>query len=365
MLTDAGHPTRVHVMVGTGALTALMDQNGVAYTAPVQGAVVQYLENHCGIQGRRGAFLFSRWRVDWSLRKSVKKFQPDIVHAFLPGCIADGLPIVRRTNRRVVRVAGIRGVTPVPSNVIGSFGMRRSLEARMQESLGSCDAVVVNAPHLVETETRRLGVPDNRVHVIPNGVNIPCFQSDPSVEPVRAVVIANFGPYKGHDVLVRAIARAGVDIKIRMCGIGPMADRILDLAREEGIGDRFEIVPPPADIGEELASSQLAIHPSLTEGLSNAILEEMAAGLPIICTAVGGATLQVDDGVNGILVPADDVDALARAISALAVDPDLRAAMGLESRTRALQFSWAKCLESHVDLYSSLLRMQRTPSSQI
>jgi glycosyltransferase involved in cell wall biosynthesis len=112
-----------------------------------------------------------------------------------------------------------------------------------------------------------------------------------------------------------------------------------------------------ADVPKILAALDLFVLPSLWEGMPNAVLEAMAAGLPVVATAVGGTPEVVMDGVTGLLVPPQDPSALAQAIERLLRDPDLRRTMGRAGRRRVEQhFDVRETVRQVEDLYETLLR---------
>jgi glycosyltransferase involved in cell wall biosynthesis len=194
------------------------------------------------------------------------------------------------------------------------------------------------------------------VVVVPNGLTAMPPASDVGLQPPTAVVVANFIGYKGHSVLVDALALCRAELRVRLVGTGPALGEVLQRAAAAGVAGRISVAPPPADVGAELASAQFAVHPSLTEGLSNAILEELSAGLAVVATDVGGVRSQVTDGVNGLIVPPGDAAALARSIDRLALAPDERVRLGANARAAASDFTWDSCSAAHLALYDRLVR---------
>jgi glycosyltransferase involved in cell wall biosynthesis len=294
--------------------------------------------------GRLVCGVFRRGRAASTIRAAVREFRPDIVHAMLPMSVWLGLPLVRRHTS--VRIAGVYG--DWPKRIRPSWFLYR-------RQLRRADAVLCNAPHLVEQMVTEHRVAPARVRWIANGVDIPDQGADVTVQPPTAVVVANFRSYKGYDVLVEAIAQAEADVVVRCCGTGDERESTRSRAEELGVASRIVLVEPPADVAAELSRAQFAIHPSRTEGLSNAILEQMSAGLPVVACDVGGNRLLIEDGFNGLLVAPGDAPALAGAISALAHDVDMRDRMGRAARERAECFSWDSCVQLHIRLYDDLL----------
>jgi glycosyltransferase involved in cell wall biosynthesis len=241
------------------------------------------------------------------------------------------------------RIAGIRGEI-LPTEVRWATGLFR-------RALRRAHAVVVNSEALVD-EATAWGALAGKVRVIPNGVDLPHRVSDPDSD--GAVVLANYRPYKGHADLLRALTLCRSDVRVNLCGFGEAQRQVEELAVALNVRDRVHFVEQPADVPAELALAGFAIHPSHTEGLSNAILEEMAAGLPVVAMAVGGNPMLVQPGTNGYLLDVGDHPALARAIDDLALSPGLRRRLGAGSRERVKQFTWETCADRYQELLSRL-----------
>ena len=174
-------------------------------------------------------------------------------------------------------------------------------------------------------------------------------------QPPRAVVVAHFMAYKGHDCLLDALTMTDVPLQVRLCGNGEERERIGQRIAREGLESKVVLVDDPADVASELGLAQFAIHPSTTEGLPNAVLEELAHRLPVVATDVGGTSLLVRDEVNGLLVPSGDAPRLAEAITRMAGDPGLRSRMSVEARAHARSFGWPACADAYVTLFDRLL----------
>jgi len=173
-------------------------------------------------------------------------------------------------------------------------------------------------------------------------------------------IVANLIPYKGHADLVDALALAAPDL--------PSGWRLLCLGRNDGIGDCLRQRAAMAGIGDNilwlgsrrdvpqiLAASDIGLLVSHQEGFSNAVLEGMAAGLPMVVTDVGGNAEAVADGDTGYVVPARDPQALAAAIRRVARDPQRRL-MGERGRERIHQhFSLDACVDAYERLYEEAM----------
>jgi L-malate glycosyltransferase len=131
------------------------------------------------------------------------------------------------------------------------------------------------------------------------------------------------------------------------------------LARKLGLSDRVVFTGLRTDARELLAGVTVSVMPSLNEGLSNVLLESMAAGVPVVATRVGGTPEAIEDGVNGLLVPPADSSALANAISQVLADPQLAARLGHAARqTATARFSTEQMVRATEQLYESLLEQR-------
>jgi glycosyltransferase involved in cell wall biosynthesis len=167
-------------------------------------------------------------------------------------------------------------------------------------------------------------------------------------------MVANLIPYKGHDVVLDALARLADPPSLRLAGGGAERDRLATRAAELGLAGRVEFLGAVAGAEHLWAAAQFGVLASFQEGLPNAVLEAMASGVPVVATAVGGVPELVDDGVTGLVVPPGDPAALAGAIDALAGDAALRVRLGAAARQAAGAYSWARCTDAHLRLYTEV-----------
>ena len=155
-------------------------------------------------------------------------------------------------------------------------------------------------------------------------------------ETPRIVAVGTLKRLKGFDVLLRALAllhSEGHRFELLVAGEGPERDNLQRLTSNLGLTDCVHLLGETSDVPALLARAHLAVHASRSEGLSNAILEAMAEGLPVVATAVGGTPEMIVNGVRGLLVPPDDPSALMSAVRNLLRYPQLRRHMGQEALT--------------------------------
>ncbi|OPZ68102.1 MAG: putative glycosyltransferase EpsD [bacterium ADurb.Bin478] len=135
---------------------------------------------------------------------------------------------------------------------------------------------------------------------------------------------------------------------------------LVDLVRTDGQKGRIHFLGVRSDVDDLMSLLDVFILPSLSEGFSNAILEAMAAGVPVIATTVGGNGEAVIPEETGLLVAPADRDAIAAAVQRLYHSPSLAAAMGTRGRQRILErFSVRRMVQSMESLYKSSIRSRR------
>ena len=137
---------------------------------------------------------------------------------------------------------------------------------------------------------------------------------------------------KGFDILLRAFAKIRHDVndwKVMIVGVGPEYDHLMGLIRELDIADRVSIVEPVKNIESLMSSAGLVVQPSRFEGFPNVVLEAMGMGAPVISAdCPSGPSEIIEEGVNGLLVPVDDVTALSLAMVECISNPQLRERLG-------------------------------------
>jgi glycosyltransferase involved in cell wall biosynthesis len=231
---------------------------------------------------------------------------------------------------------------------------------------------IVVAEGVANAVVEREGINRDDIVTIYNGVDTEVFRPPGALEASRARqaagftegdfvvgMVANFRPEKSHDVLFAGALEARrriPELRLLLVGGGPLLERYRERYGHPASGIDAVFVGVAQNVQPYLHSMDVAcLVPGSNEGFSNAVLEKMAAGLPLVVTDVGGNVEAVVDGRNGIVIPPNDAGALARAIVAMHADRDRRQAMGRESRRLAEErFSLERMWRSHEDLYRSL-----------
>lgn len=226
--------------------------------------------------------------------------------------------------------------------------------------------VVTNSQAIKEHVERHDRLEPEKIKVIPNGLEIevaprsrpPLLDQYP--EAVWVGIAANLKPVKRIDLLVRALAELkrsaqGAPVHVAVLGEGRLRPELVALAEELGVAGQMHFLGAVDDVFGYLQHLDVAVLCSDTEGLSNAVLEYMVCGLPVVATAVGG-NRELVDHCNGICIPPGDHLALAEALSGLAASPELRKRLGEGSLQKVRGgFAWISVMKQWEKYYASLV----------
>jgi glycosyltransferase involved in cell wall biosynthesis len=254
--------------------------------------------------------------------------------------------------------------TTLPENLL--------MRCRDAEFVTTCTDA--NRKHLVE----EIGLPASRVWLCRHGVDLDRFSADRSdPQKGRILSIGRLVPKKGFDVLVRAcgeLRRGGIGFELRIIGGGPLRDELLALAHDEGIADVVHLLGSmsQAEVAAELAAAEVfALSPVVMpngdrDGIPNVVMEAMAAGVPVVASAVSGIPEAVADGVNGRLVAPRRPDLLADALAELLCDAPQRARLAAAGRRFVgEECSWPRAVGPLQELLSGALPPAVEPIGQL
>jgi glycosyltransferase involved in cell wall biosynthesis len=178
-------------------------------------------------------------------------------------------------------------------------------------------------------------------------------------EAPRLAVVGRLVPVKGHDVLLRALARARRDLpglEVEIAGAGPLDAELRAQATALGLDGVVRFVGHVPGAASVMERAAVVVVPSLGEGFGMVALEAMERGRAVVASAVGGLPEIVADGETGVLVAPGDPDALAAAIVAVACDLGRARALGAAGRARAVaEFSQERCAARTAELYRAVL----------
>jgi glycosyltransferase involved in cell wall biosynthesis len=235
----------------------------------------------------------------------------------------------------------------------------------------AADRVVVNARAIREQLVREERLPWGRISVIPNGIDLARFDRQrrgaleapiPEVRAgVRVAHVANMNhSVKAQEDALEAMAvlarRRGPRAELFFIGDGPRRGPLEELAKKLGVEDRAHFLGRREDVPAILARAQIGLLCSRAEGLSNAVIEMMAAGLPVVVTDAGGNRELVRHGERGLVVPVGAPRALAEAMAELAASKALRLRMGAAGRAFVeRELGLERLVRRHDALYRALL----------
>jgi glycosyltransferase involved in cell wall biosynthesis len=231
--------------------------------------------------------------------------------------------------------------------------------------------VTVNS-HSIENELIRAGIlAKERILVVENGVDVERFHPGrPSTtrnEAATVGTVANLHSVKGVADLIHAariVRRQIPHARFLVWGDGPLRAELQTLIRELGLDTAVELRGHTQRPEEALRLLDIFVLPSRSEGSSNALLEALATGIPVVATHVGGTPVIVEHGTSALLVPAADPQLMAAAIIQLLTDPGLARQLSRAGRERVVtKFSIAQMVSRIETLYDAMLLDRRQPQN--
>jgi len=259
------------------------------------------------------------------------------------------------------RLAGVPVVACLQARNVNFQGWRKAL-LRVTAGLNAC--TISNSRAAIAFAAEHEGADPTRCHYVPNAIQVPAALHPPPdwascgwPQLVGRRVIGSVGrlvSQKGYDILLAAIARLSAthgDLSLLLIGTGPPAALAAE-AQALGLDGRVVFAGERADVPAFLPGLILYVQPSRFEGMPNALMEAMAARLPVVATAVDGITELIKDGVNGWLVPPGDAAALAAALRRILDDTPGSEKMGMQARRTAIE---GYSLERMTEAYEKIL----------
>jgi glycosyltransferase involved in cell wall biosynthesis len=239
-------------------------------------------------------------------------------------------------------------IIPVRARIIFrrvSFPLRKNLFTRLKYNWGIHRIIAISES--IRCQLYSDGVPLSHIKTIYEGLDISGFtqrrapRTRPSDDPIAIGCVAHLSPEKGVDYLIHA-ASLIPDVRTRarfiIVGDGKCRQDLEKQARGLGLEDCFQFAGFQDQTSAFLRSFDIFVLPSLSEGLSSAILSAMASSLPVVATRVGGIPELIRNEEEGLLVPPGDPAALAEALGRLCNDPEARLLMGRKGRARVEKF---------------------------
>ncbi len=196
--------------------------------------------------------------------------------------------------------------------------------------------------------------------IINNGIDIEKFTKKEFADStvLKAICPARLIKRKGQDVLIKAVAllkQIGILFQVDLIGDGDEKENYIKLAQKLNVLDsiNFKSYIPREQMQKAYHEADVFVLPSYNEGMSNALLEAMACGLPVVVTDVGGTQELLDDGENGFVFPVGNVDMLSQILEKIAKAPAQLNEMGVKSRKKAEALGWDKILDEFLDIFEN------------
>jgi glycosyltransferase involved in cell wall biosynthesis len=309
------------------------------------------------------------WRkvevVEWLVRakrpyrRLIEENRYDFVHAFF------GLPtgwLCFKTADRLPYIISLRG-----SDVPGGHA-RLQLEYKilgpLLKSIWKKAAALVACSEGLKNRALAF-LPSVNIEVIPNGVELQTFYPPQNrgqlSGELKLVTVGRLSPTKRVEMLIEAVEilkKKGKPVRLTIAGGGGLLPQLKKLVEQKGLGGVIDLTGriEAEKMPDIYRRHDIFVTATMQEGMSNAMLEAMASGLPIITTRCEGADELITD--NGIVVEDASAEALAGTIEKLAQDSQRYKAMCISARQRAGTFDWDKVAEQYSQLYKRICRTQ-------
>jgi glycosyltransferase involved in cell wall biosynthesis len=301
----------------------------------------------------------------WSLVRLFKREQPQVVHTH-----TSKAGVLGRLAAWIARVPVVVH-TPHGHVFYGHFGRIASwLFLQVERLLALMSTKLIALTEAERDEHLALAVGTSRQFaVVPSGIDLLRFRGVAKRRPSwftcpagTAVVgsVGWFAPVKGHTFLIEALAKVKTrvpNVCLVLVGNGRSLDDLRTLSKRLGLDQTVQFITDCQEVEQCLAGMDLYVQPSLNEGMGRALIEAMAAGLPVIASKVGGIPAIVADRYNGLLVPPGDAEALAAALLTLLTSPQLAHRLGAAaSRTVGERFGAGAMVQAIESQYDQALR---------
>jgi glycosyltransferase involved in cell wall biosynthesis len=368
-LVKRGWHIHVWVLTRGGALADEMQQKGIIVKSLLSESELKFTRK----------FQFPRLlgriiRLSVCIIKLIREFRRDRIHPihfFLPESYIVGMFSATLSRFLGPKLMSRRSMNYYQRRHFGMAWIESILHSMNSIVLGNSLSVI----HQLNTEEK---IPKPQLRLIYNGIDLQPYQTVYDRDSVNAelniakdslvlIIVANVIPYKGHFDLLQALSNIKSKLPRNwdlLCigqdsGIVP---KLKKFCEQNNMATHVHWLGSTKEVAQWLSCADIGILSSHEEGFSNALLEYMAAGLPVIATNVGGNAEAVLHGETGIIVPAKRPEVLGEAILELALDKDKRARFGKAGKARITeQFSLERCINAYESLYQSLIEGKLPP----
>lgn len=316
------------------------------------------------LSAQLGVQLLLSGRLPAAANRLLRRVRPDVLHAnslhFQSTFVAAAL--AQRYRLPLVTTAHLGGSDALR-------GSLRAAAAGWDHTLGrmavAASSGLVAVSESVAAHLRRLGAGRRPLTVAPNGVDHARFHPGSRVDadgPLRLGYVGRLITNKGPDLLLDATARAvaaGTDLRLTFIGDGPMRNHLQRDVDRAGLRHLVTFTGQVDDVADRLRELDVVARPSYTEGLPLAVIEAMASGAVVVCTAIPGNLELVQHGVTGLVVPIGAAAALASALTRLAEDHGLLRQLRVNALAHAARYSWDTSAALHLDALQQAAATER------
>ncbi|GAB3411270.1 glycosyltransferase family 4 protein [Haloparvum alkalitolerans] len=361
MIVSTPMPPEEGIGYYTYNLSKELQERGHRITIVTRGGLKGMSATHDGLEIKKVPYIPAYpFHVDLHgifLRRRLRQLGPDIVHTHTPLTppVDIDIPVVSTIHTSVVEDANqTDSIRPgaLAHRFLTRVTSRRTIAAQAESA-----TELATVAHSVKEElATHFGL--SGIHVVGNGVNISEFDGVSDTNERFGLFVGRLSYRKGIADLLNAWEQLPDEqrIPLKIVGKGPLREQLEDQLSGTGLSGDVSFLGhlPRADLVRLYQQATLFIVPSHYEGLPTVLLEAMAARTPVISTAVSGALDVIDDGENGILVPARAPEEMSEAVLRLLRDPEARkrlAARGRETVER--EYTWDAVADRYLDLYET------------
>ena len=309
---------------------------------------------------------FDKWLYPFLAPMAVRRFKPDIIHAILETFAGLALHFCKYLVPSARRVLTLQTT---------NRSFLKGMIIRSPHDITAISSVLEEVALKIRSG-RALGLEEERVRLIPNGIDLTNIEmrnpTSPRLRgasakcekvPGRVLFVGRLEKMKGVDTLLTAFAQIlnlthrTLQVHLRVVGGGSKRTGLEKLARSLGVADRVTFVGfvPHPKVYDEFAQAEIFCGLSRSEALGNVFLEALAAGCAVVGTKVGGIPDIIEDGKTGLLVPPDDVNAARGALGRVLRDESLRRSLVQKGREHAKQYDWGVIAQRYAEVYEQLL----------
>ena len=307
-------------------------------------------------------------RSRWNLLLVPFFFSSMLVHTLILAKKSDVIHAHWTINGVIAGLAGLLAGKPVLTSLRGEDVNRGASSWIHRGLLSLClrlsDVVTTVSISMHRDICAEFPVWSSKVFFVPNGIDDDFF----SVQPVRrkekpvVLVLGSLLSVKRVDLVVAALCSrelANREWVLLIAGEGPEKTKLQEMARQKGVGEKIRFlgqVSPP-EVASLLSRTDILVQASEREGRPNAVLEAMAAGIPVVASDIDGISELIDHGINGLLFPSGNANRLAEQLGLLFDSCQLREQLGLAGRTMLLDhnMTWTHCAGTYTATYRQLV----------